>query len=56
MSFEIPIPPSGELEWPYYLYTFVSAAFVLMFVIYIPMWVIVDREEKRLIKQNSTLK
>ncbi len=42
-------------EWPYYLYTFVSAAFVLMFVIYIPMWIIADRAEKKLIKQNSTL-
>jgi hypothetical integral membrane protein (TIGR02206 family) len=42
-------------EWPYYLYTFVSAAFVLMFIIYIPMWISANRAEKKLIKHNSAL-
>ena len=37
-------------EWPYYLYTFVSAAFVLMLLIYIPMWISVHRSEKAMIK------
>ena len=33
-------------EWPYYLYTFVTAGFILMFIVYIPMWIIVNRNEK----------
>ena len=35
-------------EWPYYLYTFVTAAFILMFIVYIPMWIIVNRNEKNI--------
>ena len=35
-------------EWPYYLYTFVTAGFILMFIVYIPMWIIVNRNEKNI--------
>ena len=35
-------------EWPYYLYTFVTAGLILMFIVYIPMWIIVNRNEKNI--------
>ena len=35
-------------EWPYYLYTFVTAGFILMFIVYIPMWIIVIRNVKNI--------
>ena len=38
-------------EWPYYLYIFAAVASILMFIIYIPMWIIVDRNEKKLVKK-----
>ena len=40
-------------EWPYYLYIFAAVASLLMFIIYIPMWIIVDRNEKKLIKKKT---
>ena len=34
-------------EWPYYLFTFELVGFALMGLIYLPMWISVNRQEKR---------
>jgi hypothetical protein len=33
-------------EWPYYLFTFELVGFALMGLIYLPMWISVNRQEK----------
>jgi len=33
-------------EWPYYLITFAVGAFAVMALIYLPMWIVVDRAQK----------
>ena len=33
-------------EWPYYLITFAVGAFAVMGLIYLPMWIVVDRAQK----------
>jgi uncharacterized membrane protein YwaF len=47
--------PSGDSpfligEWPYYLFTFQLAGFMLMAVIYFPMWLHVKRTTAKKIK------
>ena len=41
-------------EWPYYLITFEIAAFVVMLIIYLPMWLIVDRSLKGSLSLSET--
>ena len=33
-------------EWPYYLVTFQLVGFLMMGIIYLPMWIVVNRQEK----------
>ena len=33
-------------EWPYYLFTFELVGFAMMGLIYLPMWISVNRQEK----------
>ena len=33
-------------DWPYYLFTFEIVGFALMGLIYLPMWIVVNRQEK----------
>ena len=41
-------------EWPYYLFTFEIAAFVVMLIIYLPMWFVVDRSLKGTLPLSET--